>query len=248
MKKLNYKSILPAATLLLLAACTKNIVDETPRQSDRGQYASVQLYNAAIGTNRNILYVDGVPVNSIPFVYTSTAFTGSSVTYAVSPGTRAFLIRDTLTATTQVPLTFNNSLQPNTHYTIFTYDTLTSVQQLTVAAPYQTPPRDTTVRVRFAHLAYQKAGAPGNVDIFSKLRNEKIFSNIAFKAVTDYVPFASRRSDTLIVRPAGVSNVDLAQSVVSFSDQRFYTLVFRGRFNETAAASYPRVLATFLNY
>lgn len=248
MKKLIYKSILPASALLILAACTKNITDNTPRQSDKGEYASVQLYNAAIGTTRNIMSVDGVPLHSVALVYTNTVFSGSAVTYAVKPGTRTFLLRDTLATTTQAPLTFQNSLQPNTHYTIFTYDTLTSVQQLTVAAPFQDRPLDTTVRLRFAHLAYLKGGAPGNVDIYSKVRNEKIFSNISFKAVTDYVPFASRKNDTLIVRPAGVTTQDLAQGVVNFADKRFYTLVFRGRFNETSTTAYPRTLTTFPNY
>ncbi|RYZ32596.1 MAG: DUF4397 domain-containing protein [Sphingobacteriales bacterium] len=254
MKNIINKGILPlAGSLLVLAACTKNIQDETPRESDPGVYASVQVYNAAIGTKGNFIYMDGVPLNGAPFVYTQTtstnaAYTGSGLIFGLAPGTHTFTVRDTAVATTQAPLVFSNSMQPNTSYTIFTYDTLTAVKQLTVQNSFPTV-QDTTARVRFAHLAFLKSGNPGNVDIFSKNRNANLFSNVAFKAVSDYVAFQSRKSDTLIVRNAG-TQTGLDTAFFNPAAKRYYTLVFRGRFstNEAGGALYPRTLASFVNY
>jgi hypothetical protein len=254
MKNIINKGILPlAGSLLVLAACTKNIQDETPRQSDPGTYASVQVYNAAIGTKGNFLYIDGVPVNGAPLVYTQTtstnaAFTGSGLIFGLAPGTHTFTLKDTAVATTQVPLVFPNSMQPNTAYTIFSYDTLTAVKQLTVQNTF-TVPLDTTARIRFAHLAYLKSGIPGNVDIYSKNRNANVFTNAAFKSVSDFIPFASRKSDTLIVRTAGTTT-GLDTLFLNPNAKRFYTVVFRGRFstNEAGGALYPRTLTSFINY
>lgn len=247
------KGLLPlAGSLLVLAACTKNIVDETPRESDPGTYASVQIYNVALGTKGNFLYIDGVPVNGSPFVFTQTTatnatFTGSGLTYGLAPGTHTFTLKDTAAATTQPPLVFNNSLQPNTAYTLFTFDTLTSVQQLMVQNTF-TVPLDTTARLRFAHLSYLKGGTPENVDIFSKNKNANVFTNVAFKTVTDFIPYASRKADTLIARQAGTTT-DLATVFITPSVKRFYTVVFRGRHNNTVAANlYPRQLVSFINY
>jgi hypothetical protein len=247
MKNLINKGILPlAGSLLVLGACTKNIEDKTPRNSDVGTYASVQVYNAAVGTARNFIYMDGVPLNGTPMAYTSAAFTGSGTTYGLAPGVHNFTIKDTSSTTTQAPLTFSNSFQPNTSYTIFTYDTLTAVKQITVQTTLEVP-MDTTARVRFAHLSFLTSGTPDNVDIYSRVRKANIFSNVAFKTVTNFIPMASGKADTLLVRPAGTTN-DFATLIVTFARKRSYTLVFRGRYaNATISTEFPRTLTSFVN-
>jgi hypothetical protein len=106
-----------------------------------------------------------------------------------------------------------------------------------------------TARVRFTNLTYVKGGLPGNVDIFSKNKNTNIFSNVALAQVTDFINFPSRGTDSLIVRAAGTLTA-LDTATFSPTQQRSYTLVFRGRynFNEAGGTIFPRTLVNFTNY
>ncbi|MBC7949555.1 MAG: DUF4397 domain-containing protein [Chitinophagaceae bacterium] len=241
------------AMAALYQSCTKtNFKRVANTNDDFNNKAQVQVYNATVNTTRNYVYADGVPLTGAPMVYTQTtatnaAHTGSGLIFLLNPGVHAFSIRDTLITSTQPPLNFAVNLDANKFYTIFTYDSTNAVKQKMVETEIVIP-SDSTARVRFANFVYWRTGTPPAMDIFSKRRNENIFSGVTYTQVTDFIPYASTTSDSLIVRQAGTM-IALDTAVFTFTPKRSYTLVFRGRYatDETGGALFPRTLAVFTN-
>ena len=158
MKKTIYPAIIICVMgLALLIACTKDIHDTTPLVPNYNQLATVQLYNATLNTQRNFVYVNGNPIIGAPLVYTQTTatnatHTGSGFVYALKPGTMNFIIRDTSSTATQPELVFVNDFQANKFYSIFTYDSVNAIKQITVPTTITIP--DTGLaRVRFTNLS-----------------------------------------------------------------------------------------------
>lgn len=248
---------------MLAVSCKKDTNQKEVAMESRGltDKALVQVFDATLGSARNYVYVDGVPVNGASITYLSTFPTSPSPNFAVASGLRAFLIRDTSATTTQPAMSLAESLQPAGNYTLFTYDTLTTVKNKLVNTTIIFP-SDTTARLRFANFAYSPNAIPA-VDIFSKRLNTNIFSNIAVTDVTNFIPFDSRRADTLIVREAG-TGVDLqnrtvsgtpavttfspVQIIVGLTRKRSYTLIFRGGYRtDLTTATTVRGLTIFSN-
>jgi len=211
--------------LLLIQSCNKDVEQKLPEQSDFSNSALVQVYNAIVGSSRNYVYVDGTPVNGATVAYGS-AFPSAAYGFAVSPGQRSFIIKDTAATTTQIPLTFNGNFEANKSYTVFAYDTITAPKQITVATTIEVP-TDTTARVRFANFAYSPAAIPP-VDVYSVKRQANIFSNINNAEVTSFISYASALSDTLLVRSAGTNTLLVQLNGFNPTQKRSYTLVLRG--------------------
>lgn len=240
----------------------KEVAFENNTFSDK---SFVQVYNAVTGSSRNYVYVDAVPVTGALLSLGST-FPSTPSNYSVSNGFRAFLIRDTLSTSTQFPLSFAENLQAGSYYTIFTYDTTTTAKKKIVTNNIVVP-NDTTARLRFANFVYSPTAIPTNFDIYSVKRNAVIFSNVGVTEVTDYIPYASALTDTFYIRPNGSSsnlqNIDTTgkptildiRSVLTPTRLRSYTLIFRGSYRAvnnktttgTAIAS-ARQLSVFTNY
>lgn len=230
------------ATLLSLASCTKKVDSRLITNSDFSNSSQVKIYVATVNAVRNYVYVDGKPINGAAL--TSGSVFPSSGIYAtsISSGLRAFLVRDTLAAATQLPYSFSENMQAARNHSIFLYDTINSPKQKTVVDDY-TIPADTTARIRFAHFTYSPVAVP-NVDIYSKRRGANIFSNVPLTDVTSYVPIASGLPDTLIVRVAG-SGTDLTnnpgpvpvQVIFTPTAKRSYTLLFRGGYRATTTSN-----------
>lgn len=231
-----------ATLAMTLVACEKSFDEKITLNSDTPGNTVVQLYMATVGASRNYVYVDGRPQNGAA-LSSGGVFPTTGYGFMVPSGSRAFLLRDTLSTTTQVPLSFANILDRGKNYTIFAYDTISAVKQKTVITNIVVP-ADTTCRVRFAHFAYSPTLMP-NIDLYSFKQAANVISNIAPTDVSTYVPFASALNDTLQVREAGTSNV-LAQLNGFFPTQkRSYTLVYRGTHR---GASTVRFLSSFVNY
>jgi hypothetical protein len=235
--------------LVILVACEKDIKDTTIFQIPAGQ-AIVKIHNTALATQRNFIYVDDAVVNATGLAYNATFPTAANnYGFALKAGARNFLIKDTTSTTTQPPLTFSETLDAGKVYTMFLYDTLTSVKKLTVPTEIVIPD-DTTARVRLANFAYMKNGTPTAIDIFSVKRNANVFTNIAYATVTPFIAFASSLSDTLVVRQTGSTSVNL-DTLRGFNPtlKRSYTLVFAGRYsiNEAGGAN-PRTLTAATTY
>jgi hypothetical protein len=227
---------------MTLVACEKSFDEKISLNSDTPGNTVVQLYMATVGASRNYVYVDGRPQNGAA-LSSGGVFPTTGYGFMVPSGSRAFLLRDTLSTSTQVPLSFANILDRGKNYTIFAYDTISAVKQKTVITNIVVP-TDTTCRVRFAHFAYSPTLMP-NIDLYSFKRAGNVISNIAPTDVSAYVPFASALNDTLQVREAGTSNV-LAQLNGFFPTQkRSYTLVYRGTHR---GATTVRFLSSFVNY
>ena len=244
--------------VLLFLSCKKEVGKEVAKENtDFSNSAIIQVYNASVPSaatdpRRNYVYVDGNPITGARIDFGSF-FPSSSTGAAITGGFKQFLIKDTLSASTQPPVSFSETFQAGKSYTIFMYDTFTAIKQKTVQTIIQIP-ADTTSRVRFANFVYHPTAIPG-IDIFSTRRNGFVATNLLPTQVTDFIPYASSLSDTLFVTESGnLSNKLDTLAGFNPTRKRSYTLIFRGRWrtNEvqisaTATAPNPRTLAAFPN-
>lgn len=217
-----------SALFILAAGCTReDIIDGTPVKTDFSDLAIIQLNNSIVNSNRNFLYLGDTAVNTATIAYGAT-FPATPYAYSIQPGSRTFIIRDTLRTTTQVPLSFTGTFQPGKRYAIFTYDTITSPKQLIVETDVPAI-IDTMPRIRFLNLLYAPSATPvPAVDVFSFLKNQNVVTNIPIAQITPFINYPSA-TDTFYIREAGTA-IQLAKLTVSYTKKRGYTVVVRGRY------------------
>ena len=237
----------------LFISCKKETGKEIAQEtSDLNNSAIIQVYNASIPSaatdpRRNYVYVDNVPLTGAPVAY-GGLFPSSSTGSALAAGSKQFLIKDTISTSVQPQLTFTQTLNASSKYTIFMYDTFTTIKQKTVETNIQIPD-DTSARVRFANFVYHPSSIAG-IDIYSTRRKANVASNLKQTDVTDFMPYASATNDTLIVSEAGnPSNRLDTLRPFNPTPKRSYTLIFQGRWrtNEAGSAPNPRALSVFAN-
>jgi len=248
---------------ILLNSCTKSFDQKTTQLLDLNSQSIVQVYMATVNANRNFIYVDGNPVTGA-LMTSGSLFPSSGYGFSLNGGVRSFLIRDTLSATTQIPFTFSQNMQAGKNYTVFLYDSITAPNQKTVFTNI-TIPTDTSARIRFANFVHAKTAIPA-IDIFSVRRNANVVTNLQITDVTDFIPFSSRLTDTFYVRIAG-SGTNLMNitpppptsipgnvltpitAILTPTAKRSYTIVFRGSYTTTLTnALQVRALSSFANY
>ncbi len=226
----------------LYLSCTKEIPQVGTTDPGLGSAATVQVFNATVKSARNYIYVDGAAVSGAAVAF-GGVFPATAYAFKVNAGSRAFSIKDTLPATTQTPLTFTQNMDAGKSYTIFTYDTITSVKQLTVLNNVVIP-KDTTCMLRFANLIYNTTPV-ANVDVYSFRRGNTtpVFTNVATAQVTDFIPYAAGTTDTLYVYATGTTSPLLVKKLVpSLVQTRSYTSAYNGSYKGTKA------IATFATY
>ncbi len=233
-------------TALLAVSCVKKAgLAVALANADYSNKAFVQVYNGTLTSARNYVYVDGLPVTGAALAYGST-FPSTPSSFAITSGYKAFLIRDTLSTTTQPLMSFGENFEANKQYTIFMYDSSTTPKQKTVGNDIIFPD-DTTSRIRFANFIFTKTAVP-NVDLFSVKRNANVFTNVQITDVTNYVPHPSSsktaENDTLFVRETGTANLLATLNGFAPIRKRSYTLVFRGRYQSTSG-TVVRTLSSF---
>lgn len=229
-------------TLTIIAiSCTKETGKEVAiENSDFSNKTLVQVFNATVNsTGATHVFVDGAPVTGASLTY-GTVFPSSGHAFTVEPGLRSFSIRSTTAGTTQTPIIFAENLLTDKRYTIFMYDTITAAKQITILNNIVIP-TDGTARVKFANFIHNSNDVPA-VDVFSKVRNQIIFTNVARTQATEYIPYTSAVSDTLIVRETGTLNQLAVLNGFVPTAKRSYTLIYRGSHRGT------RVLSSFVNY
>jgi len=243
---MNIKSITIAlASMIMLAACEKEYKSILTEETNLGNTAFVKFHNAIINSNRTYIYSDMVPLNGATIAY-GGLFPSLSPSYtALTAGTRAIAIRDTLAPSTQYPISFNAPMTAGTFYTIFAYDSLNAPQYKVIQDNIQVF-NDTAARVRFANFPYSTTAMP-NVDIFSQKQQANIFTNISTAAVTDFISFRANISDTLYVRPTGTTNNLTQLNGLVATAKRNYTVIFRGSYRSTTGTA-ARTLTSFLSY
>ena len=229
----------------MLISCQKEAYNPIAQENrNLENNAFVKFYNGIVNSNRTYIYSDLVPLNGATIAYGSV-FPSLSPSYAaLSAGTRAIAIRDTLFPTTQYPIAFNAQLDAGAYYTVFAYDSLNAPKQKLVKDNIESF-GDTTARIRFANFPYSTTAVP-NVDIFSQKRQANVFTNIASTAVTDFIPYASGLNDTLYVRATGTTT-NLTQGTLLPTAKRSYTVIFRGSYRVTSGTA-ARTLTSFLTY
>lgn len=242
----------------VMVSCTKSFDEKQQQQRDFTNSSIMQVYVATVNANRNFIWVDANRINGASLT-SGSVFPTTGYGFNVAGGLRNFLVRDTLTTSTQVPYSFAENLQAGKTYTLFIYDTITSPKQKTVLTNIEVP-TDTTARIRFAHFAYSPTEVPA-VDIFSVKRNANIFTNVALTEVTGFIPIASGVTDTFYIRPTGtgtnLQNYTTSPAPASWRDiqavltptiKRSYTLIFRGGYRATTSTN-PTVrnLSVFVN-
>ncbi|GEO11876.1 DUF4397 domain-containing protein [Segetibacter aerophilus] len=232
--------VLPFSSLYM--SCTKETPQVAAAQTDFSLSSKVQIFDATVKSTRNYIYVDGTPISGAALAY-GAVFPATAYAFMVNAGSRSFTIKDTLPSTTQVPLTFTETLDPGKSYTIFTYDTITSVKKLSVLNNIIIP-TDTTAMLRFANFIFNTTAVPG-VDVYSFRRGTTtpVFTNVATTKVTDFIPYASGLTDTLYLYATGTTSPLLVKSVVpSLTPSRSYTSAYSGSYRGAKA------VATFATY
>ncbi|MBL7743597.1 MAG: DUF4397 domain-containing protein [Chitinophagaceae bacterium] len=235
--------------LVVLTSCEKTFDEKISTTNDLNK-SYIQLFVATVNANRNLVSIDNQRVSrptltsgtGFPFaVYPSTA---AGTSFAVAGGLHNFVVRDTSATTTQQALNFAATLEPSKNYTIFMYDTITSPKQITVETPIEIP-ADGSARLRFANFIYSPNAVPA-VEVFSKTKNQVIFSNVNKTEVTGFIPYTQLVNDTLVIRETGTTTVLAQFNNFAPSLQRSYTLIYRG---SDARGTYPgtRTATIFAN-
>lgn len=218
--------MLASSVLLILIACEKASMPRANEITDLTNKAKVQVFNATPSSPGSFVAINGLTVNTTAAVTYGNGYP-ASVYFLTEPGLSQFSIRPS-TGTVQPVLSFPNSLKPGMFYSIFTYDTINAIKQLTVESTLEIP-TDTTARIRFANFMYSKTGMP-NVDVYSTRNKANIFTNVASTQVTAFIPAASKLLDTLIVRQTGTTTSLFQLNSVLLTPQRIYTAVLRGSY------------------
>ena len=254
--KLNIFKLSLVFSAFAFSACKREIPQLTAKDTDLSTAATLQVFNATVKSLRNYVYVDGTPVSGAVFS-SGGIFPNTAYGIKLTSGMHSILVKDTALATTQIPLTFSQSFDAGKSYTTFTYDTITSIKQLTVVNNVVIP-TDTSSRLRLANFIYNASPIP-NVDVYSFRRiagtpvflngspvfvgNTPIFGNIATNAVTDFMPYPSGLSDTLYVYATGTTTPLIVKGVIqSLVPTRSYTTALTGSFKAVKA------IGTFANY
>lgn len=243
-------------TSFAYSACTREIPQLTAKETDLNTAATLQVFNATVKSLRNYVYVDGTPVSGAVFA-SGGIFPNTAYGIKLASGMHSILVKDTALVTTQIPLTFSQSFDAGKSYTTFTYDTITSIKQVTLVNNIVIP-TDTSSRLRLANFIYNASAIP-NVDVYSFRRiagtpvflngspvfagNTPIFGNIATNTITDFMPYPSGLSDTLYVYATGTITPLIVKGVIqSLVPTRSYTTALTGSFKAVKA------IGTFANY
>jgi hypothetical protein len=243
-----FKLIIASLSLVGISAIYISCTKETPAiatiKSNLSTSATVQVFDATLKSTRNFIWVNDKPVSGAGLAF-GGLYPGTGYAFNVPVGLTTFLIKDTLTTSTQPPLHFTQTLTAGKNYTIFMYDTLTSPKQLIVENKIVIP-TDTTARLRFANFLYNTSVIPA-VDVYSYRRgginSTPVFTNVQTDSVTDFIPYASMITDTLYVYATGTKSPLIVKSfVTSLTPSRSYTSVLNGSYRGT------KTVTTFVTY
>lgn len=243
----------------LLVSCTKSYDSRLSETLGNDKSSNVQYFISTVGALRNYVYVDNKPMNGAALT-TNTLFPSIGYGFSVPTGMRSFLLRDTLTATTQPQLSFAQNMEIGKSYMLVAYDTITSIKQKTVETPVIIP-SDTSARIRFANFVYNPGVIPA-VDIYSKNRQQNVFTNVQVTDVTSFIPYESGKADTFYIRPTGTTtnlqNYVTTPAPGAWTDisliftptiRRGYTIIFRGGYRATTSTNATvRGLSVIANY
>ena len=226
----------------LSTSCEKE-VDPVAEIADLSNAAYLKVYNAAINTSRNHVFIDNSKITGTALA-TAGVFPSGAFYSAMESGTRTLVMRDTLATTTQNVISLLRDFEKGKFYTLFLYDSTNAVKQKIVEDKLERP-TDGTARIRFANFIYSSSAIP-NVDVYSFKKGTNVFTNISPTTVTDFVSYTAGTSDSLFIRATGTTT-NLAKLSTTPSANRNYTYVFRGQY-QASTGTLARTLSSFLSY
>lgn len=261
MKKLLSYTALLATGLLVFASCEKQtdrIADYTTTESSsfiRVIHASPSFRQVFTAPDSIHLYLNNAKVNGAQLTY-GGVFPASSTTGFGYIAVPAGLQNVKLTVAGRVnpdsiPLAlFTRLTSAGQRYSFIITDDIKSARDSSrmILPDVSVKPNPGNFRLRFVNaIANDTAGT--SVSIFSARRNGNIFNSIPPGGVVDYQtqPYNSQLNDTLYVRRPG-STFNLAViNGASFSNQRSYTMIYRGYGGIITTGTKGRTLVTYLD-
>lgn len=247
---MNLKKYISIGGVLLFAsiaiiACKKDYEYLFTENKELSNKASIKVFNGTISSLRTYVYADNVPLTGgvVPYggVFPSTGFGA-----LLDPGTKTLTLKDTLATSTQPAININTNLEAGKTYTIFTYDTINAIKYVVKTATIEQP-ADTTARLRFANLIFSKNTLP-NVDVYSVKKGGNVFTNVPTGTVTEFMPYASFKNDTLYVRATGTTTNLTSVFTINPTPKRSYTVIYRGRYETTTGTAMNRSLTSMADY
>ena len=222
------------AVLGLLTACKKDFDGRATESAGFENKAFIRFIPGSVGAARNFISVDGQKLNGTALSM-GGVFPGASTITAfatILPGSRTIRVYDSLSTTTQTPVSISNNFESGKFYTVYTYDTTNAVKALIQNEVFNIP-ADTTANVKFVTIIFSSSAIP-NVDLYSRRKRANIATNIAPLASSNFIPHISGLSDTLEVRATGTTTSLTTFNGVTFNAKRTYNVVFRGRYQSTS--------------
>lgn len=266
MKKLNIPIALAALALLTgFLSCKRDMALRDPGVPASANSSYISFIDVAVNLN-TVLGAKADTFNILLNGAKSTGFTagtspvmtmggiyplnGTANGYAIVPsGDQAIkLARGVNTLDSLVLYSFNETLQPNTYYTLLVTDSIKSSNdaQRMFLKDNITATDSNSYNLRFVNTVLNDTAG---VDIYSARQAKTIFANVKPGTVVDFAKFtASFVSDTLTCRRAGTLvslDVLLTTSLIGY---RSYTLVYQGDYkNATAKDPKRHHLVSYLN-
>ena len=147
-------SIILSLTVIALTAlfsCEKTFTPIVSEDTALGDRAQVKFANFVVNSSRNYVFIDNRVISGTASAFTNIYPSGASSYMLVAPGSRSFLIRDTLRTSTQVQISLPTTLEAGAFYTMFTYDSLNNAKAK-IFRDWLLPTTDTTANVLFANF------------------------------------------------------------------------------------------------
>lgn len=244
-KYINKYILVFSITAIAFQACSKEFNDPTLRNDDIGGVATVKVFNAAMATQRNNIFVDGVRQMRTAFAYGGAvpAHAGD-LGFTLAPGVRNIIIRDTLNTSTQPVLSFAIDAKAGKSYSVFMYDSLTDVKQLNVENNFIKPPANKAL-IRFVNLLYSKRAVP-DVTVSDTTNRTVLWSGIAKTQVTEYVEVEAGSSSVYnFFDPIGGRSFGLLS--LTPTPGRVYTIILRGSYLTPVLPAPAATIAVTIN-
>ncbi|MBW0178138.1 DUF4397 domain-containing protein [Sediminibacterium sp.] len=260
MKKILSYTALLAAGMMTIIACEKQ-ADKTATFTSASDMAFVnvihaspnfrQVFNAPDSIN---VFINNNKVNGALITYGGTfptPATSLSGYIALAPGLQNIKLTVAGRVTPDsIPLTtLSKIFSKGQKYSLIITDAIQNARDSSkiLLPDVYTKPNPGSYSLRFVN-AVSTDTAGTLVSVFSTRRNAHIFNSIAQGGVANFqsFPYNIQLNDTLYIRrPGSTYNLDTLNNV-SFSNQRVYTLIYRGD-GRTNVGTKARALVTYLH-
>lgn len=262
MKKIISYTLLVATSIMLFTACKKqtDLVANFSLSSEKAFLRVIHvapsfraIYNAPDSFN---IYVNNGKVNN-SYISFGGQFPASGSTlngyFAVNPGLNNVVLSfggKLIQNGDSIPFSLSDKLfSLGKYYSIIITDkyNLNEDSVKMILEDKFTTPNNNNYGLRFIHAVLNDT-AGKNIDVYSKRRGANIVTNIKPGQVVDFqqIPIESALSDTLFVRRAGTLNNLSTLNGASFTNQKAYTMIYRGDGKLTSGTK-ARSLATYIH-